>query len=242
MNKLIKGKTLSEKAYDVLREMILQMEPGNNCLPSEDDLARSMGVSRATIREALKYLMMDGVTTTIHGRGTFAHPSVFSVPNRLDLCSDFMMMLAEQYENVSVETKRFGYDTPTAFYQTCFGSDVPQVFAMGWLYKAEERPMLYGHFEICPNYLAREPKDCEDMISLPKFSTNFMKQPIDYCSMSARMGKCAEAQERLGLSEDTFMLYWEEKIYDIEDHLVATGTVYVHPTNMELSVVTHFAL
>ena len=71
MEKLNRGRTLSEKAYDALCNVIRKMVPGNNRLPSEDDLANNMGVSRATIREALKHLMLDGVTTTIHGKGTF---------------------------------------------------------------------------------------------------------------------------------------------------------------------------
>lgn len=47
VKKLTKEKTLSEKAYAVLCEMIAKMKPGENRLPSEDDLARLMGISRA---------------------------------------------------------------------------------------------------------------------------------------------------------------------------------------------------
>ena len=101
MEKLNRGRTLSEKAYDALCNVIRKMAPGNNRLPSEDDLANNMGVSRATIREALKHLMLDGVTTTIHGKGTFAHPSVFEIENRIDLYSDFYMMLTEHWARQS---------------------------------------------------------------------------------------------------------------------------------------------
>ena len=102
MEKLNRGRTLSEKAYDALCNVIRKMAPGNNRLPSEDDLANNMGVSRATIREALKHLMLDGVTTTIHGKGTFAHPSVFEIENRIDLYSDFYMMLTEHFGPLTV--------------------------------------------------------------------------------------------------------------------------------------------
>ena len=47
MEKLNRGRTLSEKAYDALCNVIRKMAPGNNRLPSEDDLANNMGVSRA---------------------------------------------------------------------------------------------------------------------------------------------------------------------------------------------------
>ena len=41
MEKLNRGRTLSEKAYDALCNVIRKMAPGNNRLPSEDDLANS---------------------------------------------------------------------------------------------------------------------------------------------------------------------------------------------------------
>lgn len=242
MYKLARDKTLSEQAYYALKEMILNMEPGANRLPSEDDLARSMGVSRATIREALKRLMIDGITTTIHGKGTFAHPSAFSAKNRMDVCSDFMRMLSSQYNRVTVESQWFGHTAPSGFYQRCFGENAREAFSTGWLYVADGKPMLYGYYEICPDFLVRDVTTCENMISLPQFSESFMHAPIDYCIMTARIGRDDTAQKKLKLSEEQPLLYWEEKIYDINDNLVAAGTVYIHPVNMELSVVTRFEL
>lgn len=242
MNMLIKERTLSEKAYDALCSLIQQMEPGNNRLPSEDDLARLMGVSRATVREALKHLMIDGVTTTIHGKGTYAHPSVFQVQNRMDICSDFMMMLSRQYDKVEVEPEWIGYSEPSGLYRRCFGPERGRPYSTGWLYRADGMPRLYGIYEICPEYLSREPNENEQIISLPQFSVRNMKSPIDYCSMTARMGENETALKRLQLEKPQTLLYWEEKIYDVEDHLVAVGEVYIHPTNMELSVVTRFEL
>lgn len=242
MNKLSRDRTLSEQAYHALKEMILNMQPGDNRLPSEDDLARSMGVSRATVREALKRLMIDGITTTIHGKGTFAHPSAFSAKNRMDVCSDFMRMLSSQYDRVTVDSQWFGTTASSRFYKDCFGPQAEEAFTTGWLYVADGKPMLYGYYEICPAFLTREVTTREAMISLPQFSESFMRSPIDYCIMTARIGTDAAAQKKLKLSEGQPLLYWEEKIYDIDDHLVATGTVYMHPDNMELSVVTRFEL
>lgn len=242
MNMLIKERTLAEKAYDALCNLIQKMQPGENRLPSEDDLAKLMGVSRATVREALKHLMIDGVTTTIHGKGTYAHPSVFQVQNRMDICSDFMMMLSRQHDKVEVEPEWIGYTAPSALYSSCFDPAQGMPYSTGWLYLADGKPRLYGKYEICPTYLSREANEGEQIISLPQFSERNMKSPIDYCSMTARMGENEAALKRLQVEGSQTLLYWEEKIYDVEDHLVAVGEVYIHPTNMELSVVTRFEL
>lgn len=59
-----------------LKDEILQlitddgMRPGDQ-LPTEPDLAEHFGVSRSTIREALKLLEQDGLVNAIQGRGRF---------------------------------------------------------------------------------------------------------------------------------------------------------------------------
>lgn len=46
----------------------------NDKLPSEFDLSKSLGVSRATLREALRLLEEDNVIVRRHGVGTFVNP------------------------------------------------------------------------------------------------------------------------------------------------------------------------
>ncbi|WP_217586448.1 GntR family transcriptional regulator [Lentibacillus saliphilus] len=46
----------------------------NERLPSENELAKMMGVSRATLREALRVLEEENIVKRKHGVGTFVHP------------------------------------------------------------------------------------------------------------------------------------------------------------------------
>ena len=93
--------------------------------------------------------MLDGVTTTIHGKGTFAHPSVFEIENRIDLYSDFYMMLTEHFGPPTVVNDWLGETEPSELYIENFGNTRKPI-STGWLYIAEERPRIYGLFEICP--------------------------------------------------------------------------------------------
>ena len=112
----------------------------------------------------------------------------------------------------------------------------------GWTYRAAGKVMLYGYFEFCSDYLVKSVKAGKPCTSLLQFSRQYMQKPIDYCTMTARMGCNAAANAALQLDPDQMLLRWDEKIYNIDDNVVATGTIYVHPTNMELSVVTRFAV
>jgi GntR family transcriptional regulator len=71
-----RGSTKGDSVRTTLREALVQrIEAGewrpSDRLPSEPALAASMGVSRATLRDALRSLEEDGFVTRVQGSGTF---------------------------------------------------------------------------------------------------------------------------------------------------------------------------
>lgn len=72
MNKLASPTPLYHRIYTVLRERIINgYYPADLPVPSEAELAQSFGVSRITIRKAMKILSDEGLVTRARGRGTF---------------------------------------------------------------------------------------------------------------------------------------------------------------------------
>ena len=64
---------LSEKTADRLYEMIVEEQcyrPGNK-LPNENELSEALQVSRTTLREAISFLVAQGVLEIRRGKGTF---------------------------------------------------------------------------------------------------------------------------------------------------------------------------
>ena len=90
-----RGKTLSEQVYDALYSYVSQLPENSTRLPSEDDLAKKYGVSRAIIREACNQLRMEGCISKRNGRGMSGHPSACRLKNRIDLVSDFRKLIAQ---------------------------------------------------------------------------------------------------------------------------------------------------
>lgn len=63
--------------YDELINQIMKGEyPVGSSLPSEPDLASRLGVSRATLRQALAHLQENGIVRSIHGKGNFVIDSI----------------------------------------------------------------------------------------------------------------------------------------------------------------------
>lgn len=67
------AKSLSERTADTLYSMIMleqKLAPGEK-LPNENDLAEKLGVSRATLREAIRSLAAQGIVEVRRGKGTY---------------------------------------------------------------------------------------------------------------------------------------------------------------------------
>jgi GntR family transcriptional regulator len=70
--RLTSGAALPTRLASDLRERVMRNEwTVGQRLPAESDLASAYGVSRATVRQALKSLEQDGLIVTRQGRGSF---------------------------------------------------------------------------------------------------------------------------------------------------------------------------
>ncbi len=70
--KRVKRKSISSQVYEQLKAQLLHRVwlPGTK-LPSENQLAQQLGVSRVSVREGLQRLVSLGLLETRHGEGTF---------------------------------------------------------------------------------------------------------------------------------------------------------------------------
>ena len=76
--------------------------PPGSQLPSESELSRELGVSRVTVREALRVLAQENLLVKAQGRGTFvaSNPQVTQPPRTF---TGFLEDLYDQLERVSVK-------------------------------------------------------------------------------------------------------------------------------------------
>jgi GntR family transcriptional regulator len=87
MNTVLRQEPLYAKLRNRLAELVRSgaLKPGDR-LPSEHRLAEEYAVSRATVREAVRALIAEGILTTRQGQGTFvvAKPPIESGLEELD--------------------------------------------------------------------------------------------------------------------------------------------------------------
>jgi len=82
-----------EKITTRLRSLIAERQFSADKLPSEPELATQLNASRATIRQALALLEMEGLLVRKQGTGTFINRQILNIPNRLEEVWDFAEMI-----------------------------------------------------------------------------------------------------------------------------------------------------
>ena len=98
-----------QMALENLRKYIEHSNMKN--LPSEEEIAISLGVSRLTLREAITILEKEGVVSRIQGKGTLVNRFITKFDNRIDTGSDIEGALKKhgyevRFEVLSLEYKK----------------------------------------------------------------------------------------------------------------------------------------
>lgn len=92
--------------------MIQEKQFGEGRLPSEPSLAKLLGVSRGTIRQAMEQLSKSGLLVRKHGAGTYVNQQVLNIQTRLEEVYDFVEMIHASGHSASVVHKGLELGAP----------------------------------------------------------------------------------------------------------------------------------
>lgn len=132
-----------------LRTLINELSAGDGRLPSEPQLASQVGASRATVRQALAMLEVEGLVTRRHGIGTFVNKRVLNIGTRLEEVWDFfeMIEMAGHQANTRNHFLTLGPPSPDIARKLCL-SPIDEVIAAANVFLADDVPVIY-----CIDYL-----------------------------------------------------------------------------------------
>ena len=215
--------------------------PGNK-LPPEDQLAKRLGISLVTLREALMMLTLEGYLTKRHGVGNFIHPSALDPTNRVDQGFSFadtfrrngrtpgMKMLFLGIEPASparAERLQVHPESLLQRYETIYTADAhPGVFTISRLsldlvkrpFRPEEQNW-YIHeciWDHCGKKLAHSLNDYQAVAADEKVAALFE------------------------LPKGTPLLYCEQLFYDVQDVPVLLNVHYFHPQHYGMRVLQNW--
>lgn len=108
-NLISRAKTISQQIEELLRERIQQgIYPPEKRMPSEDNLARELNVSRASVRTAMASLVAKGCVQRRQGDGTYPSSHIFELGLRVEKMWDIMRQIWESGRNAEQKTLEQG--------------------------------------------------------------------------------------------------------------------------------------
>ncbi len=205
-------------------EMIKSGAYENNVLPSEEQLSKTLRISRNTLREALAELTNQGIVTKRQGIGNVLMPSALETRFRIDLKIDFTLMLQELGYTVRYEQsysrfehiKNNKYSENSLVYDEILytDNDVAAVMKMSIparILTADVPPELpkKSFFEFIYNYT-------EESIA----------HSVVHFEATTVSGNIAD---RFGIDPSAPVLSWKELFRNMNDKVISFNRIYFNP-------------
>ena len=142
---MIETSSKVEQAVAQMRSLIGEQSSENGRLPSEPDLARLLGASRATVRQALSALAMEGLVVRKHGVGTFVNEYILSIPTRLEEVWDFAEMIRISGYTPSVRHLELslGPASPAVAQKLALDPESAELLTTANIFLADDVPVIY---------------------------------------------------------------------------------------------------
>ncbi len=209
----------------------------NEKLPSEFELSKSLGVSRATLREALRLLEEENVIVRRHGVGTFVNPKpVFtSGIEHLSSVSSMIEKAGMEPGTIFMSAKE---EEPTEDDLSRFQTDIDDnVITIERVRTADGEPVVYCIDRVPSSYLPQQFLKNEDLsiFSALEKSGNLRVayavtyiDPIGYHETVSPILKCGP---------ETALLVLKQLHYDDNDRLVLYSKNYFRADKFSFHVV-----
>jgi GntR family transcriptional regulator len=217
---------------------LIGKSPAGQRLPSEPNLAKQLGVSRATLREAMRSFETQGLIRRRQGSGTFVVGRMQTIDSGLEVLESLETIAGRLGLEVSVSN--LSIESITADDDLVRELNVPvetKLTRVRRVIRAENRPVAY--------LVDILPEDVMDAKSLP---SDFNGSVLDFllgrgdtltssrANVSA-LGATADVAKPLEIQRDDVLLHFSSHLFDINGKVVDYSLSYFIPGYFHFHVV-----
>jgi GntR family transcriptional regulator len=221
------NRPLAAKVRDTILQAILSQSFDGGRLPSEDDLATMLNVSRTTIRTALHSLEQDGIITRRRALGTTVNQHVRPDLVALQQLAGFDWLLREKGHKVRVDVN-WTREPVSAEIRDLFHSDAQgEGLLTEKLFFADGQLAIYVRDLVPWEEIARPPRG-KLSASLFEFSARHLREPIDHAIVEIEPAvKRNEGTTKLAIAEGDPFARLHERHYAQDGRPVAHSLIDV---------------
>ncbi|NOT03684.1 MAG: GntR family transcriptional regulator [Anaerolineales bacterium] len=217
---------------------LIARTPAGQRLPSEPDLAKQLGVSRATLREAMRAFETQGLIRRRQGSGTFVVGKVQALDSGLEVLESLETMAKRLDLEISVSDLHveqvIADEDLSAGLNVAVGS---QLLRVRRVVRTDGRPVAYL-VDTLP----------EDILHVEDLSADFHGSVLDYllgrgdplktsrANVSA-IGATAEVAKALEIQRGDVLLHFYSQLFDVNNKVVDYSLSYFIPGYFHFHVV-----
>ena len=234
--------TLSQRLHEDLAQLISDTEPGDR-LPTEPELAKQLGVSRATLREAMRTFETQGLLLRRQGVGTFVVRPTQVLDTGLEILESIDTLAKRT--GLPVSPGKIELEVRLANNEECavLGLDPGcQVVSVSRVILAEDRPVAYL-VDILP----------EDVISAEEVKEGFSGSILDFllergepqlvnshCEVAA-VAANSKIARAMHIQRGDAILKFSARLFAIDGKVVDSSISYFLPGYFRFHVVRELA-
>lgn len=217
---------------------LINKAPAGSRLPSEPDLAKQLGVSRATLREAMRSFETHGLIRRRQGSGTFVVGKVQALDSGLEVLESLETIARRQGLEVSVSDLNaetvLADDEMAALLNVPAGAKLTRVRRV---IRAEGRPVAYL-VDTLP----------EDILRIKDLPSDFHGSVLDFllgrgdalttsrANVSA-IGASAEVAKPMEIQRGDVLLHFHAQLFNVEGKIVDYSLSYFIPGYFHFHIV-----
>lgn len=232
----------SQRLHETLGKLIATAEAGER-LPSEPKLARKLGVSRATLREAMRTFETQGFIRRRQGVGTFVVRPVHVIESGLEVLESIESVAARlglqvKMGELKVERRRAKRNEAQALEL----DDDLAVISLSRVILEEDRPVAY-FIDTLPEELLTEEEVARGFSgSVLEVLLRRGDPPLinSRCEISA-VGASADIARALNIQRGDALLRFISRLYSLSGTVVDYSTSYFVPGHFRFHVVRDLA-
>jgi len=230
--------SISQKLHKDLEKLIAETSPGER-LPSEPDLAKQLGVSRATLREAMRTFETQGRIRRRQGSGTYVTQPPHVIASGLEVLESLETLAGrtalhlEMGELQIVRRNALPEECAVLEIETC-----DEVIDIQRVMRVKDRPIAYLTDPLPTDILTLE--DLENGFTgsvldfllqrgSPELQVSHLE--INAAPASSQIARAMDIQRR------AVLLYFKARLYDTEGRVVDYSTSYFLPGYFRFHVV-----
>ncbi len=228
--RVIRSKPISEQVNTILRERICNANyaPGQR-LPSESELSKEFGVSRATTRTVLAKLAVEGLILRKQGDGTYVNERIQEVNTHLGGLWDFAHLVERSGFEVSIQSLTINTVPATEKDAQVLAINTgDELFSMVRLFLADGQPVIIAKNLIPASFITCPKEEVNGNLRIRKILKQYFHQEIAFVTTEISSVLAGENAKTLDIAPNTHLLSFKMRFYSQDNQPITIGDNYLN--------------